>query len=531
MSAKFEEFRYKKSTDRLPPPKRTDQAAVVGCDWLELLAPEICTEIFKHFDVRQLAGLCKLSHTLHSVAKPLQKVALKLSDSQFHVFRAVLERNESVLILGPPGCGKSHLLRVLVSLCNARDTLVCASTGAAAERIHGATLHSKLKLGVGQKSTAQIVKDLQRSRGVISNVKRLVIDEVSMLTAATLDQSVDVLCRATGRVKAPQLVLVGDPLQLQAVDAEKDGVFYDASIMESVRAYVLTESFRQHESSEFLKILNRARIGRATNSDVEFLNEKSRPQADTAIRLFCTTRETESYNVECMNALATPVKIFIAIDLGSRNNLPLSHLALNAVHLKVGARVVLTRNSQEVSALVNGSLGTVTGFGSDQVYVRFDNGLSYPIKRVCYQAPAEPKIPNATNATNATESAPAAFTIDSPARYQIPLAIAFAVSIHKAQGATLDTAVLDLTNSFVPGHAYVALSRVRSIETLELRGLNLGKLNKVSVPAKRFYGDCRDCSADHIEELERKHALFDAPPPLELSDEALNAMMDAFESA
>ena len=239
-------------------------------------------EIFGYLEGdRKVARLAHLDKRTRRVARAAVQRHLRLSDSQFAVFRAVLERRESVLLMGNPGSGKSFLLKVLKE--RMRSPLVTASTAAAAEKINAWTLHSALGLGLGERTAEEIVKK-QRTpvRGVVypkpgQTCSQLVVDEVSMLTAKLLDLAADVLALLRGRL--PQLVVSGDPMQLGAVGADKDGAFYDSRLVGRLKPYVLTESFRQAQDSHFLSILNRARLGKARLDDVEWIQEHALPSA------------------------------------------------------------------------------------------------------------------------------------------------------------------------------------------------------------------------------------------------------------
>lgn len=495
-----------------PPPR-------VGKARWDALDNDALHEIVQHFDDRGLGRLARLDRRTRRVAYVATKAHLGLGDSQWEVFKAVLHRRENVLLMGSPGTGKSFLLKVL------RDrmprALVTASTGAAAEKIDSFTLHSALGLGLGDKSADEIVRERSRLRSVAyqqpcATCDALIIDEVSMLTAKTLDLAADVILGF--RKKLPQLVVSGDPMQLGAVGTEKDGAFYTSSLVSKLRPYVLTESFRQKEDSKFLSILNRARLGCAREHDREWLlANASADVGPDAPRLFCKNFQVREYNQLKIDAIPA-LQHFFSADVWGKVPTSGADGDLFGLRVKVGARVMLTSNLPEWRSVHNGSCGVVTaiepGMGGS-IGVRFDNGKHLQIKRIVREYKKNGEVVGT--------------------RTLYPLVLAWAVSVHRAQGATLDRVVADLSRCFAKGHAYVALSRVREIQHLQLQGeLKLRLLNNVDKKALHWYEDCKDRSKQRAKRhREReKQAERDAytADNKEIDDEALNAMMDAFEA-
>lgn len=500
-----------------PPPR-------VGNARWDALDNDALHEIFKHFDDRGLGRLARLDRRTRRVAYAATKAVLGLGDSQWEVFKAVLHRRENVLLMGSPGTGKSFLLKVL------RDrmprALVTASTGAAAEKIDSFTLHSALGLGLGNKPANEIVGQLKR-RDLAMGVKfpqpcqtcdTLIIDEVSMLTAKTMDLAAAVMLGF--RKKLPQLVVSGDPMQLGAVGMEKDGAFYTSKLVGKLRPYVLTESFRQTEDSKFLSILNRARLGCAREHDRAWLvDNASADVGPNAPRLFSKNCQVWEYNQLKLATIRALQYFFAAEEWG---NVPKSGTDgdIFGLLVKVGARVMLTSNLAECKSVHNGSCGVVTSIGLNtagskgSIAVRFDNGKQLQITRITREYKKNDEVVGT--------------------RTMYPLILAWAVSIHRAQGATLDRMVTDLSQCFAKGQAYVALSRVREIQHLQLQGeLKLFKLNNVDKKALHWYEECKKRSEQRAERhREReKQAERDAYTAMdeEIKDEALNAMMDVFE--
>ena len=488
----------------------------------DALGNDALLEIFGYLeDDRKVARLAHLDKRTRRVVSTAVQRHLRLSDSQFAAFRAVLERKENVLLMGNPGSGKSFLLKVLKE--RMRDPLVTASTGAAAEKIGAWTLHSALGLGLGELTAEQIVKkQLTPVRGVVypkpgHTCSQLIIDEVSMLTAKLLDLAGKVLVLVRGRL--PQLVVSGDPMQLGAVGADREGPFYDAWLVRRLKPYVLTESFRQAEDSHFLSILNRARLGKARLDDVEWIQEHALPSAWAgAPRLFCRLGEVFDYNTHKLQQLNGMLHIYRTECTG---NVPTTgdwdRYDRPALHLKTQARVLLNRNLPEHPMLHNGSCGTVHSLAPESALVHFDAGVAVRIKPVTQEYEQNGKVVGTRTA--------------------MPLMLAWAVSIHRAQGATLDSMAVDLKNAFAKGQTYVALSRVREVHHAAIAGLSpptlgLFKLNDIDKEALRFYQACEERSQNRLERHRAREQQAELREFLQTlpDDAALNRMMDSFEA-
>jgi len=427
----------------------------------------------------------------------------QLSEEQNHVVEAVMA-GSNVFFTGLPGTGKSFTLcaviRALRQKLRDNELAVCASTGAAACHVGGGTLHSFLGCGLGKKP--EDFDAMFRNAARLRSVKTIVIDEVSMLSGEFLQAASDGLCKVRECRKRPfggiQVILCGDFLQLPPVsDAVLDRpgarrFAFQAQCWEELglRRIELTRNYRQAEDLAFQATLQRVRVGQLTDEDRTMLLQNSEAATEkTAVSrttLYCRNVDVERENLTRLAELAAHEHAFKAED--SFQCRPHQHVALERIlekcmipkelKLKVGARVMLLKNKrlpnqcqQGESPLVNGSLGEVVSFetlgpGQYQPVVQFSDGCRESIGR-------EPVTGNAPG-------------IGSYTRLQLPLKLAWAVSVHKSQGMTLDGGVVDLRGAFEEGQVYVALSRFRAHGALSVRGLPAQL--RVSSQAIRFHG-------------------------------------------
>ena len=491
---------------RLPPRR--------GNGHWHVLHDDLVVEVCAHFDDWQLARLANVDRRMRKLARAAMRQFLGLSASQWSVFDAVLHKRESVLLMGAPGSGKSYLLNLLKD--RARVPVVTASTGAAAEKIGASTIHSALGLGLGDKTCVETLFRMTKPHNPyglatmtrIGQCRTLIIDEVSMLTAKLLRLAEEVLRKVRGPQKGlPQLIVSGDPMQLGAVGQESDGAFYTAELILNLRPYVLTESFRQVENSRFLHILNAARLGKAMREDELWLRANFCPQvAPTAPKLFCRNYMVDQHNDEMLEAL--PGHLTTVYAVSCTGMVPVGCRGV-PVKIKVGARVLLNRNLPEFPKLHNGSCGTVTSATHGAVVVQFDAGEEARITRVTQEYEERGRVVGMLTF--------------------MPLMLAWAVSIHRAQGATLDSMYVDLGKCFAAGQAYVALSRVRKVSHVAVDNLQLKHLNKIDKTALAFYNKCVDRS-ERRAARRRERARVRELAYQDVDDHELHAMMDRFEA-
>jgi ATP-dependent exoDNAse (exonuclease V) alpha subunit len=380
---------------------------------------------------------------------------------------------EHVFVTGRAGTGKSTLLQEFVERTS-KSLVIAAPTGVAALTVGGQTIHSLFRLPIGLVTAHTKFYPLSDdARVLLRKIDTVVIDEISMVRCDLLD-GLDRRLRATrGRKNEPfggvQVVMFGDPYQLPPVlkeGAEKHYLmdnypspwFFDSKVWQEVKPRVveLTDVKRQDEA-DFRDILDRMRNGAMTSTDGAVLNDigARRPIPEGTVTLSTTNASANGINAKALRDLPGKTVTAAAIiegDFGGQ--LP----AEEELELKPGARVMFLRNDSatEGSRWVNGTVGTVVKIDA-AVHVALD---SDPRNTVEVQPVQWEKIQYTYDPdTNRVEE-------DIMATFaQFPLRLAWAVTIHKSQGQTLDSAVLDFgRGAFANGQAYVAFSRIRTLD-------------------------------------------------------------------
>lgn len=407
-----------------------------------------------------------------------------LNTEQRAAFDAVAA-GKSIFITGPGGTGKSYLIQALYHLLPDRVGKlvgVTALTGCAALLLgrFAKTLHSWGGIGLGRQEPATLATAIRRSNSALRRWRHtdiLVIDEVSMLTPELLEK-LDQVARIVRMKDLPmgglQIVFVGDFYQLPPVVKAEDGrremkfVFESPLWKEIVRETIQLQQIVRQADPAFQQVLHEARRGELSPQSISIL--KSRQGLDwqnELIRptlLFTRRAEVDLVNEKNFKALQgerrpfTVETVFAPFETlrGLTEQSPNVKRAIEKLDkdspyvselvLAVGAQVMLLMNKYPEAGLVNGSRGVVVGFDATGApLVQFRRGSPVPIAATTWESDE----------------------IEGVFRKQIPLRLAYAITIHKAQGATLDCALIDIgTSTFEYGQAYVALSRVKSLECL-----------------------------------------------------------------
>ncbi|MDQ5944182.1 MAG: family ATPase [Patescibacteria group bacterium] len=399
----------------------------------------------------------------------------------------IMLSGESVLLTGAAGSGKTYVLNKFIRLAKreGKNIAVTATTGLAATHLGGTTIHSWSGMGIHSVLPPRFVDSLAQSRkDTIKAADVLVIDEISMLHDYRLDIIDEITRKVRGRDEpfgGLQVILCGDFFQLPPInrDGEREGGFIVGSDawqkLQPVICY-LGEQHRQQDD-DFLTILNAMRAGDVRRNHVERLLEQK--DAELGYGQEVTELHTTNVDVDALNArklaeLKGEEHRFSMQTTGKQNyldTLKRSCLAVEELVLKEGALVMCIRNSPD-KKYVNGSLGVVIGFEEETDYPKVE--LRDGRKIVLEPASWDLMDGDKKRASLA----------------QIPLRLAWAITVHKSQGMTLDAARVDLRRAFVEGMGYVALSRVRSLGALSLTGMNSMAI-RVSPDAVAIDGELR----------------------------------------
>jgi len=440
--------------------------------------------IFKGFPTKEAAEAYIANTTVEPIVATGAIGIVDLNEEQKAAFDAVIS-GDSIFITGPGGTGKSFLLQTLYanykSYSGGKRMCITAMTGCAALLLGpwAKTLHSWAGIGLGRSPVDIAVKAIlidakKKKRWVQTDC--LVIDEVSMLTPTLLEYLDAVGRQVRKRPDQPfggiQLVFVGDFYQLPPVSKdvqESDKTFaFESPLWTQVvkKTIQLTQILRQKDPI-FQQILNEARSGDLSPDSYATLEARKtmtwKRQEIKPTLLFTKNQDVNSINSHQLDKLAGDVHTFTAKTIKQPPRMQegvlqmiIEKLDRDApyeveLNIKEKSQVMLLTNQDPAAGLVNGSRGVVTGFTSEGYpLVKFLNGPSFPVR-----------VP------------PASWSSDSEkddggvTREQIPLRLAYALTIHKAQGASLDSALIDVgPSTFEYGQAYVALSRVRSLDAL-----------------------------------------------------------------
>lgn len=389
-------------------------------------------------------------------------------------FNLVIERIEkekvNFFITGRAGTGKSTLLQ-LVRDTSKKNIVVLAPTGVSALNVKGQTIHSFFGFPPRMLSINEIKK--RKARGLYKKMELMIIDEISMVRSDLLDH-IDYFLRLNRENDLPfggvQVVVFGDLFQLPPVVSTEfeinyfkefysSSYFFSAKVFErgfKLEMFELTKIYRQ-ENKNFIKLLEAIRLNRIEFEDLEILNQRFIedfiPKDDSYITLTSTNQKADSINQKALEELPGIEKKYFAKSTGeiSAGIFPTEE----SLCLKVGAQVMFLKNDAG-KKYVNGSIGRITDLEEDKVWVDLDGSI-------IEVGPAVWEIIRYEEGEKIESKVIGTFK-------QIPLKLAWAVTIHKAQGKTFDKIVIDLgKGAFENGQTYVALSRCRTLEGIILK--------------------------------------------------------------
>lgn len=386
----------------------------------------------------------------------------------------ILKTGANVFLTGEPGSGKTHTLRTYIEYVRSHglEPSITASTGIAATHIHGLTIHSWSGIGTKRFLTEYDIDRIASTEHVAKRIAKasiLIIDEVSMLSGAMLS-GISKVCKAIRGTPEPfgglQVILVGDFFQLPPImeRGEKDDFAFDSAEWKNAQFLTcyLSEQHRQDDAM-LLEILSAIRSASVDELHWEELRKRyvvSTVTLEKETKLYTHNVKVDELNQKEIEKLSGKKHVFSMTKKGKASlveGLVRGCLSPETLFLKLNARVMCTKNNVQ-RGFVNGTLGTVVGFGEFNGYpiIKTEDESEILVEPMSWQVEDEGKVK-------------AEIT-------QVPLRLAWAITVHKSQGMSLDSATIDLSKAFTYGQGYVALSRVRTLSGITLVGMNQSAL-------------------------------------------------------
>jgi len=409
--------------------------------------------------------------------------------------RFINQTNRCIFLTGKAGTGKTTFLRHLVRTTH-KQSIIVAPTGIAALNAGGVTIHSFFQLPFGAfvpdfvagsasdstkiESKSTLLHHFRMNstrRNLFRNLELLIIDEVSMLRADLLD-AMDWTLRNVRKNNAPyggvQVLFIGDLLQLPPVVKQHEWMhlnkyyngmyfFHSKVIAEQPPLYVELEKVYRQDDPTFISILNNLRNNAVTEADIDALNSYVKPNfvasdKEEYVTLTTHNREADTINKKALEKLDAKSRKYPAEITG---NFPEHLYPLDeTLELKIGAQVMFVKNDpSSEKEFYNGKMGRVVAIDRDEIKVNFPQEK----KTITVDTFEWNNIKYTYNDSTAEMEEEILGTF-----VQYPLRLAWAITVHKSQGLTFEKAILDISNVFAPGQAYVALSRLRSLNGLVL---------------------------------------------------------------
>jgi len=418
-----------------------------------------------------------------------------ISEAAAYALRFINQTHQSVFLTGKAGTGKTTLLKEIIATTH-KNTVVVAPTGIAALNAGGVTIHSMFQLPFGGfipdnsapqfsdttkfETKATLRRHFKMSgqkRAVIRNMELLIIDEVSMLRADLLD-AMDFMMQTVRKKAAPfggvQVLFIGDLLQLPPIirDEEwrtlrsyyKGKFFFHAHVIQLYPPlYIELNKIYRQTDDRFISVLNNLRNNEITPTDIQMLNEFVKPNFDLKANKGFITLTTHNAKADVMNSQSledldgklTTFKPEITGDFPEK-----IYPVDPNLQLKVGAQIMFVKNDLSLDKnYFNGKMGIVKSMTSKEIWVNFpDEDKTIEVDKYEWQ--------NIRYTVNEMTKEIEEEVLGTFVHY--PIKLAWAITVHKSQGLTFDKAALDVSQVFLPGQAYVALSRLRSLNGLVL---------------------------------------------------------------
>lgn len=413
-----------------------------------------------------------------------------------------MKLGHNAFITGAAGSGKTHLINEYINYLKGHgvEVGITASTGIAATHIGGTTIHAWTGLGVRDKLSPYDLEDLESKPYLwkrLSRAEVLIIDEVSMLHDYRLDM-IEAILRSFKRIDEPfggiQVIFCGDFCQLPPVTKGSEkissssgrGSFaYRAGAWQNLNLKIcyLEEQHRQQDKV-YLSILNAIRDNELTPELGEYLQSRlgKKINAIQPTKLYTHNVDVDAENDRELAKLPGEIYSYNMVGHGGEkmvDNLKKGCLAPESLKLKKGARVMFVKNNNE-EGYANGTLGEVVSCDRNGIVVKTSRGKNINVPLASWRIEEDGKVK-------------AEIT-------QYPLRLAWAITVHKSQGLSLDAAEVDLSQAFEAGMGYVALSRVRTLEGLSLKGLG-PQAFRVNEDVLRANENFREESRRHTHEL------------------------------
>lgn len=396
-------------------------------------------------------------------------------------YEYAMHTSRCIFLTGKAGTGKTTFLRRLQRECP-KQIMVCAPTGVAAINAEGVTIHSLFQLPPqlflptpeARRLLFQEMQMRDQKRQILRNLELLVIDEVSMVRSDLLDTIDAVLRQVRHRHQLPfggvQLLLIGDLYQLSPVAREDEWrimrqwyqgpYFFQARVFQELSpVYIELDHVYRQSNQQFVDILNEVRTNTLSPASLAVLNSRYMPdyRDDQSILLSTHNRKVDAINAREMEALSTRCWTYEGVVEGT---FPEAMYPMDlTLNLKVGARVMFIKNdSSQDKRYYNGKLGVVSELDTDSIIVSVEGEPPIEVHQETWE--------NIRYTSDKNSDELHTEVIGTFEHY--PLRLAWAVTIHKAQGLTFDHVVIDAEDAFAAGQVYVALSRCRSLEGLTL---------------------------------------------------------------
>jgi ATP-dependent DNA helicase PIF1 len=428
-----------------------------------------------------------LTDYLQSEQIQTDQTVCDFSDDQKRAF-IKLKEGQTLLVTGEGGTGKSHLIKVFVEWVRTQTSktiYITATTGISSYNIGGITINSFMGIGTGVGDCEALLHKVRRQKQTTKRLREmdiLIIDEISMMSAEFFEKLNYILCavrRNNLLFGGVQLLLSGDFLQLLPVFNKNDTdrrLIFQSDLFRNTftksNTISLEKNWRQMEDKTYSELLKRIRYGIFTEDDIKLLNDRTctTPPSDCAIRLVSSNKKANDINKTNLDKILVTQKSMeykasylsnfteeneVFHLLQKELSFQLAQRDMENIRLAKGARVMLVKNIDVENGLVNGATGIIKDFEWGFPVVKFDSGQEVLVKETEWELEIN--------------------SYKMIAR-QVPLMLAWAITTHKSQSLTFNSAIMDLSDCFTDAMVYVALSRVRTLSGIYLSSFDPRKI-------------------------------------------------------